>query len=100
MYLLFLLFTPGLDQSWVMASEFEAKLKMAENGKDSQTRDCSTRRNRARMEKSNRLGLMVPPSHSAIVAAPHALTPLLAAAGSLVSSPLAQGSRALSPRPF
>lgn len=50
MHPLLLLCIPGLDQSWVLASEFEAKLKIAVNGKGSQTRVCSTRRNRARME--------------------------------------------------
>lgn len=45
------------------------------------------------------LGLMVSPFHSCQLS-PHALTPPLAAAGSLVSSPLAQGIRALSLWPF
>lgn len=35
---------------WVTTSEFQAKLKIVVNGKDGQTRVCSTRRNRERME--------------------------------------------------
>lgn len=50
MHPLLFLHIPVLDQSWLMTSEFEAKLKTVVSRKDSQTKVYNTRRNRAKVE--------------------------------------------------